>query len=123
AAADAVGVKYEFDGPQGRPVRRIADHVRAVTFCIHEGVSPGSEKQSYVVRQLLRRALLEGYLLGKHEPFLHRLVPSVVDVMKVPYPELAKTVKTVANLIEEEEGQFLGVVEKGLSKFEKCVER
>jgi alanyl-tRNA synthetase len=123
AAADAVGVKYDFEGPQGRPLRRVADHVRAVTFCIHEGVSPGSEKESYVVRQLLRRALLEGYLLGKHEPFLHTLVPTVVEMMKVPYPDLAKTAKSVGNVIEEEESQFLGVVEKGLSKFERCVEK
>jgi alanyl-tRNA synthetase len=123
AAAEAVGVKYEFEGPQGRPIRRVADHVRAVTFCIHEGVSPGSEKESYVVRQLLRRALLEGYLLGKHEPFLHTLVPTVVEMMKVPYPDLAQTAKSVRNVIEEEEGQFLGVVEKGLAKFERCVEK
>ena len=123
AAADAVGVKYEFEGPHGRPLRRIADHVRAVTFCVHEGVSPGSEKESYVVRQLLRRAVLEGYLLGKHEPFLHTLVPAVVEAMKAPYPDLAKTAKSVGNVIEEEEAQFLGVVEKGLSKFERCVEK
>jgi alanyl-tRNA synthetase len=123
AAADAVGVKYQFEGPHGRPIRRVADHVRAVTFCIHEGVSPGSEKESYVVRQLLRRALLEGYLLGKHEPFLHKLVPSVVEMMKVPYPDIAKTAKSVSEVIEEEESQFLGVVEKGLAKFERCVEK
>lgn len=123
AAADAVGIKYDFGGVNGRPIRRIADHVRAITFCIHEGVSPGSEKESYVVRQLLRRALLEGYLLGRHEPFLHRLVPAVVRAMQVPYPEIAKTQKTVAEVIEQEERQFLGVVEKGLAKFEKCVEK
>ncbi|HXY37500.1 MAG TPA: alanine--tRNA ligase, partial [Planctomycetaceae bacterium] len=87
------------------------------------GVSPGSEKESYVVRQLLRRAVLEGYLLGKHEPFLHTLVPAVVEAMKAPYPDLAKTAKSVGNVIEEEEAQFLGVVEKGLSKFERCVEK
>jgi len=123
AAADAVGVKYAFDGPSGRPVRRIADHVRAVSFCIHEGVSPGSEKESYVVRQLLRRALLEGYLLGKHEPFLHRIVPAVVTAMQAPYPDIAKTAKSISNVIEEEENQFLSVVEKGLAKFEKCVDK
>ena len=123
AAGDAVKVKYQFEGAAGRPLRRIADHVRAITFCIHEGVSPGSEKESYVVRQLLRRALLEGYLLGRHEPFLYTLVPAVVAVMKTAYPEIAKTEQSVANVIEEEEEQFLGVVEKGLAKFEKCVDK
>ncbi len=83
----------------------------------------GARKESYVVRQLLRRALLEGYLLGRHEPFLHKLVPAVVQAMKAAYPEIAKTEKSVANVIEEEEEQFLGVVEKGLAKFEKCVEK
>ena len=123
ASADAVGIAYDFAGVNGRPIRRIADHVRAITFSIHEGVSPGSEKESYVVRQLLRRALLEGYLLGRHEPFLHKLVPAVVVAMKAAYPEIAKTEQTVANAIREEEDQFLGVVEKGLAKFERCVEK
>ncbi|GAG20771.1 unnamed protein product, partial [marine sediment metagenome] len=73
AAADILDVKYEFNNPHGRPIRRVADHARAATFAIHEGVQPGSEKEAYVVRQLLRRALLEGYLLGTHEPFVHQL--------------------------------------------------
>jgi alanyl-tRNA synthetase len=121
AAAQAVGVDYEFHAPQGRPVRRIADHVRAVTFCIHEGVQPGTEKQHYIVRQLLRRALLEGYLLGKHEPFLHQLVPAVVEAMRKPYPELAKTAENCIDVIRTEEEQFLGTVEKGIHRFERLV--
>jgi alanyl-tRNA synthetase len=123
SAGDAVGVRYEFESPHGRPIRRIADHVRAITFAIHEGVSPGSEKEAYVVRQLLRRALLEGYLLGRHEPFLHSLVPSVVEVMKVGYPELSETAASVAEVVQEEESQFLGVIEKGLAKFDKFIEQ
>ncbi len=121
AAGEAVGVKYEFDGPQGRPLRRIADHIRAVTFCVHEGVEPGTDKQSYVVRQLLRRAFLEGYLLGKHEPFLFQLVPVVVELMKGPYPELQETTESVANIVREEETQFLDTLERGIQKFERVV--
>ena len=123
AAADVVDVQYHYASSHGRAIRRIADHVRAVTFAIHEGVQPDSEKECYVVRQLLRRAMLEGYLLGTHEPFLHRLVPAVCDVMRSPYPELAETAQAVADVIREEENQFLGVVEKGLQKFKKCVQR
>ena len=123
AAGETLDVNYSFDSPQGRPLRRIADHVRAITMCIHEGVSPGSEKESYVVRQLLRRALLEGFLLGHHDPFLYQLVPAVVDVMKHPYPELTQTVQTVSDVIREEENQFLGVIEKGLQRFERFVEK
>ncbi|MBM82915.1 MAG: alanine--tRNA ligase [Planctomycetaceae bacterium] len=122
AAADIVGVKYDFDAPQGRPLRRIADHVRAITFCIHEGVMPDSEKENYIVRQLLRRASLEGFLLGRTDPFLHELVPAIVDVMKAAYPEIADTVESVQQTIQEEESQFLDVVDRGLSRFNKCVE-
>jgi len=122
AAGDAVGVKYVYSQANGRALRRIADHVRAISFCIHEGVQPGSEKESYIVRQLLRRAVLEGYLLGKHDPFLHTLVPAVVQAMSVPYPEIAKTASNVAQVIRDEEEQFLGTVEKGVRKFQKLVE-
>ncbi len=121
AAGEAIDMPYEFNKPYGRAVRRIADHVRAVTFAVHEGAEPGSEKESYVVRQLLRRAVLEGYLLGKHDPFLFSLVPTVCEIMRVPYPELTQTADSVANVIREEEEQFLGIVERGLARFKECV--
>jgi len=122
-AGEAVGVDYDFASPQGRALRRIADHLRAVTFCIHEGVAPDNEKQGYIVRQLLRRAVLEGFLLGQQDPFLSGLVPVVVEQMKVPYPELSQTQHSVREIIKEEEGQFLGIVEKGVQKFERLVEQ
>lgn len=123
AAADVVGVDYSFDAPAGRPIRRIADHVRAVSFCVHEGVMPDTDKENYIVRQLLRRALLEGYLLGKREPFLYEIVPAVVDVMKSAYPDIVETVDSVQNSIHEEEDQFLGTIERGLSRFDQCAKR
>ncbi|MEQ9409661.1 MAG: alanine--tRNA ligase [Fuerstiella sp.] len=119
AAAETVGVKYDFQSPQGRPIRRIADHVRAATFAMHEGVMPDREKENYVIRQLVRRALLEGYLLGCKEPFLYQLVPAVADVMSGGYPELKETVESVQNSLEEEESQFLGTIERGLSGFDR----
>ncbi|HTI50632.1 MAG TPA: alanine--tRNA ligase [Planctomycetaceae bacterium] len=122
AAAEAVGVKYDYASPQGRPVRRIADHVRAVTFCVHENVVPGNEKQGYVVRQLLRRALLEGYLLGRQEPFLHKIVPTVANVMRRGYPELAETIERVGLVIKAEEEYFLHTVDKGLRKLDRCID-
>ena len=123
AAGDIVGGKYSFDAPCGRPLRRIADHARAVTFAIHEGVVPDKGNEQYVVRQLLRRALLEGYLLGKRAPFVYQMVKPVVEVMQGAYPEIAKTVETVQNTIREEEDQFLGTIERGLSRFDKFVEK
>ncbi|MDB5388545.1 MAG: alanyl-tRNA synthetase [Planctomycetaceae bacterium] len=122
AAGDIVGVKYSYDSPQGRPLRRIADHVRACTFCLHEGVAPGPEKQGYIVRLLLRRAFLEGYLLGQHEPFLYKLVPAVIEAMKVPYPELAQTAQQCITGIRGEEEQFLSTVDKGVRKFDSFLE-
>jgi alanyl-tRNA synthetase len=122
AAGDAVGIKYDYHSPQGRPLRRIADHVRACTFCLHEGVAPGPEKQGYIVRLLLRRAFLEGYLLGQHQPFLHTLVPAVIEAMKVPYPELSQTLQQCVSGIRDEEEQFLNTVDKGVRKFDKFME-
>ena len=122
AAGDAVGVNYEYSAPQGRALRRIADHVRACTFCLHEGVDPGPEKQGYIVRLLLRRAFLEGYLLGQHDPFLYKVVPAVIDAMKTAYPEITQTVEQVIAGIRTEEEQFLGTVEKGVRKFDKFVD-
>ncbi len=123
AAAGAVGVKYDFAAPQGRPIRRIADHIRAVTFCVHENVVPGPEKQSYVVRQLLRRAVLEGFLLGRREPFLHTLVPAVAGVMRAAYPDLSETVDRTRLVIRAEEESFLGTVDRGLRTLDKQIEQ
>ena len=123
AAAEIVGVPYEFSAPHGRPIRRIADHARAVTFCIHENVVPGREKQSYVVRQLLRRAVLEGYLLGHQQPFLYKLVPAVASAMRAPYPELGGTAERVSLVIRAEEEMFLRTVENGLRKLERQMEQ
>ena len=121
AAGDIVGVKYEYGAPEGRALRRIADHVRACSFALHEGCGPGPEKENYIVRLLLRRASMEGFLLGKHEPFLSQLVPVVADMMKHPYPEFGQTVESVQNAIREEEKQFLRVVETGIGRFQKLV--
>ncbi|MEZ5943004.1 MAG: alanine--tRNA ligase [Planctomycetaceae bacterium] len=123
AAGETVGKKYTFTGPEGRALRRIADHLRACAFAIHEGVAPGSHGSEYIIRLLLRRAFLEGYLIGMREPFLHLLVPKVNELMAVPYPELSKTEQTVAGTIKEEEQHFLGTIDRGLGKFEKLVEK
>ncbi len=123
AAGNALGLKYDYAAPHGRACRRIADHVRACTFAIHEGALPGSDKENYIVRLLLRRAALEGYLLGKHDPFLHTLVSAIVVGMKAAYPEITQTVDSVANVILEEEKQFLTIVDRGMPKFQKLADK
>jgi alanyl-tRNA synthetase len=123
AAGDIVGTKYEFTGASGRPLRRIADHVRACTFAIHEGCQPGNEKENYIIRLLLRRASMEAFRLGRHEPCLYLLVPLIARAMRQPYPELQKTIENVQVAIKAEEQQFLGVVDRGIQKFRKMVDQ
>lgn len=123
AAGEIVGVKYDYSAPEGRALRRIADHVRACSFALHEGCGPGPEKENYIVRLLLRRASMEGFLLGKQEPFLSQLVPVIAEMMKRPYPEFSQTIEAVQNAIQEEEKQFLRVVESGIGRFRKLVDQ
>ena len=120
AAAEVCGVKYELDSEAGRRCRRITDHVRACTFAVHENVYPGANKEKYVVKRLLRRAVLDGHQLGLREPFLHQLVPKVVEMMKAPYPELTETADRVAQVIQQEEANFFGTIDDGLSRIESA---
>ena len=122
-AGEGLGTQYTFDGKAGRAIRRIVDHVRAAVFAIHEGVAPGSNGASYIIRLLLRRAFLEAYLLGKTEPFLNVFAPAVINGMKAPYPELTRTLRSVVDTIYEEESAFLGTIERGLSKFNRLVDK
>ena len=119
AAGQVVGVKYVPGDDNGRRLRRIADHVRACTFAIHENVLPGPNREKYVIRRLLRRAVLDGYQLGLRDPFLFELVPVVADLMKGAYPELKDTVQRVQKGIKAEETTFFGTVGAGLGRINK----
>ena len=118
AAAEVCGVKYEPDSDNGRRLRRITDHVRACSLAIHENVYPGAQKEESVIRQLLRRAVLQGYEMGLRDPFLYQLVPSVVEQLGKPYPELRETVDRVADVIKGEEKGFYSLVERGLPRIQ-----
>ena len=128
AAGEVCGVKYEpdtgsdIDQDRSRRLRRIADHVRACTFAIHENVYPDNEKQGYVVRKLIRRAVLDGYQMGIHEAFLYQLPQVVADLMKSPYPELQETAKRVSQGLKNEEGQFFEVINAGMPRVERLFE-
>jgi alanyl-tRNA synthetase len=117
-AAEICGLRYDPASEAGRRLRRITDHIRACTFAVHENVYPGPNKEKYVVRRLLRRAVLDGHHLGMREPFLHRLVGTVVEMMQQPYPELRDTESRVARVIEQEERAFLGTIDAGLARIE-----
>ena len=119
AVGEICGLPYEAETGNGRRMRRVADHVRACTFSIHENVYPGANKEKYVVRRLLRRAVLDGHQLGQRAPFLNQLVPSVVEMMKNAYPELAETVDRVVQVIEQEENAFFDTIDAGLERIER----
>ncbi len=119
AAAAVCGQKYDPKSDNGRRLRRIADHVRACTFAVHEEVVPGPKKQGYVIKRLLRRAVLDGHQMGVHDPFLHKLVSAVAEVMKQPYPELQTTVERVSKIIASEEENFLRTIDSGLNRIDR----
>jgi alanyl-tRNA synthetase len=123
AAAEVCGTKYEYESDNGRRLRRITDHVRACTFAVHENVYPGANKEKYVVKRLLRRAVLDGHQMGMRQPFLHKLVPIVADIMKRPYPELQETVKRVSGVIEKEEANFFGTIDAGLNHIDRVFDQ
>ena len=119
AAGEVCGIKYDPTDDSGRRLRRIADHVRACTFAIHENVLPGPNREKYVIRRLLRRAVLDGYQMGLRDPFLFQLVPVVAQMMQVPYPELGDTIERVQKGIKAEETTFFGTVGAGLSRISR----
>ncbi|HUG67712.1 MAG TPA: alanine--tRNA ligase [Pirellulaceae bacterium] len=119
AAAEVVGTKYVFDSDAGRRLRRITDHIRACTMAVHENVYPGAQKEKYVIRRLLRRAVLDGHQMGLREPFLCKIVPAVVEQMKAAYPDLTETTDRVAEVIKNEEANFFGTIDAGLAKIQK----
>jgi alanyl-tRNA synthetase len=87
-------------------LRVIADHARATTFLISDGVLPGNEGRGYVLRKIMRRAIRHGRLLGQEKPFLYEMVYAVRDLMKDAYPELMDTAERVAKVVVAEETRF-----------------
>lgn len=119
AAAEVCSTKYDYESDDGRRLRRITDHVRACTFAIHENVYPGPKKARYVIKRLLRRAVLDGHQLGMREPFLHQLVPVVAQMMKSTYPELTETIERVSQVMKREESDFFSTIDSGLDRINR----
>ncbi len=97
-------------------LRIIADHARAATFLINDGVLPSNEGRGYVLRKILRRGIRHGRLLGQEQPFLFEMVYAVRDLMQGAYPELGDSASRVAKVIEAEEKQFDRVLKVGLTR-------
>jgi alanyl-tRNA synthetase len=113
------GVAYGRDAQRDIRMRRIADHARAITFCIADGALPGNEGRGYVVRKILRRAARDGYELGLSRPFLFELVDVVGAVMGDHYPEVRENAPQCRAVIRAEEENFLGVYRQGMQKLDE----
>lgn len=100
----------------------IADHIRACSFMIVDGVIPGNEGRGYVLRRIIRRALRHGYQLGQTKPFFHKLVADLVVEMGEAYPELAEQQERVAAVLKLEEERFQATLEKGMKILEENLE-
>jgi alanyl-tRNA synthetase len=99
----------------------IADHSRAVTFLVADGVAPSNEGRGYVLRRILRRAVRHGRLLGRREPFIDVTADVVIDVMKGAYPYLAEQREKILKVIRQEEAQFARTLETGTSHLEAAL--
>ena len=102
-------------------LRIIADHARAATFLINDGVLPSNEGRGYVLRKILRRGIRHGRLLGQEQPFLGQMVFAVRDLMQGAYPELIDSAERVAKVIEAEEKQFARVLGQALTELERII--
>ncbi len=104
---------------EDKSLRVIADHIRACSFLIVDGVLPSNEGRGYVLRRIIRRALRHGYMLGQKEPFFYKLVDALVAEMGQAYPELTAKRGTVAKALKAEEERFGETLENGMRIFEK----
>ena len=114
-------VEYKKSEKTDISLRIITDHARCVTFLISDGVIPGNEGRSYVLRMILRRALRHGKILGMELPFLYKLVDTVVDNYKEAYPELEKNRTKVIDTIKKEEERFNKTLDRGYKLLEDFI--
>ena len=108
---------------QAASLRVIADHARAATFLISDGVLPMNEGRGYVLRKIIRRAIRHGRLLGAEKPFLYEMVFAVRDMMKDAYPELIESANRVSETIKGEETRFAHTLDIGLNRLEELIVR
>jgi alanyl-tRNA synthetase len=110
--------KKEAQSSSAASLRVIADHSRAATFLISDGVIPANEGRGYVLRKIIRRGIRHGRLLGQNKPFLHDMVYAVRDLMQDAYPELKETADRVAKTILAEETRFANTLDIGLKRLD-----
>jgi alanyl-tRNA synthetase len=104
-------------------LRVLADHIRACSFLIADGVIPGNEGRGYVLRRIIRRAIRHGYKLGARAAFFHRMVPDLVAEMGAAYPELVSGEQRVTAVLKQEEERFFGTIENGMAILEAEIKK
>jgi alanyl-tRNA synthetase len=114
AAADAIGVGYKDSHESRMSLNVIADHVRALTFVLSEGVVPSNEGRGYVMRRILRRAARHGKKIGMDKPFLFRLVDTTIDTMGSAYSEITEHPQQVRKVVQLEEERFHRTLTQGI---------
>jgi len=120
---ELAGVTYGQDEEIDIAMRVIADHIRAVSFSIADGASPGNDGRGYVIRRILRRAIRYGWdKLDLKEPFFHKLVPTLANQFKDVFPVLVQQQDYVTNVIHSEEKSFLNTLGQGIELFNEMVE-
>jgi alanyl-tRNA synthetase len=102
-------------------MRVIADHARAATFLITDGVTPSNEWRGYVLRRIMRRAMRHGRMLGLREPFLWDVTRTVVDVMGTAYPEIVEAQARVQSAVRQEEERFAVTLDLGMTKINEYI--
>jgi alanyl-tRNA synthetase len=107
-------VKTDPQGPQKPSLRVIADHLRATSFLIADGVLPGNEGRGYVLRRIMRRAMRHAHLLGVREPMIYRAVPELIKQMGTAYPELVRAQILITETLKLEEVRFKSMLDRGL---------
>ena len=115
------GVPYKKSEKTDISLRIITDHARCVTFLISDGVIPGNEGRSYVLRMILRRALRHGKILGMELPFLYKLVDIIVEMYGEAYPELVKNKQKVIDTIKKEEERFAKTLDRGYKMLDEFI--
>jgi alanyl-tRNA synthetase len=108
---------------EGARIRRISDHVRALVFTSSEGVLPSNEGRGYVVRRILRAAARDGMTIGQKKPFLYKLVPAVINIMKNAYPDLPEKEQHIVRIVKSEETKFLETVDAGMDLLDENIKR
>ena len=116
---EVVGRKYLYANEDSASFRVLADHARAVSFLLADGVFPSNEGRGYVLRRILRRAVRHAWLLGRREPTLVYVVESVIATMSEQFPELAARRKHIIATTRAEEERFLATIDGGMSRFDQ----